>query len=337
MLSCNMQSLVVTLHMPSTYRKDKTLDSNNSVKTAIICFFLTVALSGCGGGGGAGTPANIAPVANAGPDLTETLSFPNTAIITLTGTASDSDGTIVGHQWVQIGGADVTLTEADTSSATFSVDAATQAYSFSYTVTDDDGAQHTDTVAVYVTKAIFSDSFANDLKWTPEDDAADLGNWTAVNGALLQTNPIENGAILSATSYHMGTYALLNPAISGIPNYRFSVDITPLTNNITSNQGNDVGIMFGYQNQCNYYRVSMSARYGFTRFEKRTGGTFQTLAVNARGYVDNQPMTMTAEVNGNTIIVWIDGDPVFAEVDPDPYLRERWPFTVRTGPGSTMS
>ena len=59
----------------------------------------------------------------------------------------------------------------------------------------------------------------------------------------------------------------------------------------------------------------MNARYGFTRFEKRVGGTFETLAVNARGYVDNQPMTMAAEVNGNTIIVWIDGDPVFAVVD----------------------
>ena len=60
----------------------------------------------------------------------------------------------------------------------------------------------------------------------------------------------------------------------------------------------------------------MNARYGFTRFEKRAGGTFQTLAVNARGYVDGQPMTMTAEVNGDAIIVWIDGEPVFAAVDP---------------------
>jgi hypothetical protein len=104
--------------------------------------------------------------------------------------------------------------------------------------------------------------------------------------------------------------------ISGITNYRFSVDVTPLSNG--GSQGNDVGIMFRYNGPNSYYRVSMSARYGFTRFEKRVGNTFQPLAVNARGYVDNQPMTMAAEVNGDTIVVWIDGDPVFALEDPNP-------------------
>jgi lysophospholipase L1-like esterase len=64
--------------------------------------------------------------------------------------------------------------------------------------------------------------------------------------------------------------------------------------------------------------VSLNARYGFTRFEKRSGGAFQTLAVNARGYIENQAMTISAEINGTAIVVWIDGDPTFAHVDSSP-------------------
>ena len=284
----------------------------------IINFLVILSLSGCGGGGGDSptiTPANIPPAADAGPDQTVTLSFPDT--ITLTGTSSDSDGTIVSHQWVPTGNTSASLTGATTPTVTFSVPAATEAYSFSYTVTDDDGAQRTDTVSVYVTRVIFSDSFGDGAgwssRWTVNNDTADPDNWDVTSGYLLQQSEVSD----LQDSYQTGTYALLeDPAITGISNYRFSVDITPLTDPPSNSQGNDVGIMFGYQSANNYYRVSMSARYGFTRFEKRVGSSFETLAVNARGYVDNQPMTMAAEVNGNTIVVWIDGDPVFADVDP---------------------
>ena len=171
---------------------------------------------------------------------------------------------------------------------------------------------------------IFSDSFADGTnwssRWTPENDTGGVESWNVVAGVLLQSTTLEVGAFeatfLGTTSYHLGTYArLVDPALNGISNYRFSVGITPLTNVPPDREGNDVGIMFRYQNPFSYYRVSMNARYGFTRFEKRVGNTFETLAVNAIGYDDGLPITMTAEVNGNTIIVWIDGEPVFAVVD----------------------
>ena len=81
----------------------------------------------------------------------------------------------------------------------------------------------------------------------------------------------------------------------------------------------------------------MNANYGFTRLEKRKNGKFETLAVNARGYVDNQPMTMTVEANGNMLIVMIDGDPVFAGPVPTnlELRRARSLCIVRTKPLST--
>ncbi len=213
------------------------MDSQLKKKASIICFLMIFSLSGCGGSGGgdsgSNTPSNNPPVADAGSDQTVTLSSPDTRVITLTGTSSDSDGKVVSHQWTQTEGAAVTLNGASTSSATFTVDAATQAYSFSYTVTDDGGAQQTDSTSVYVTEIIFSDSFADDSSWSYVDDTETGAAWSAV-GQLLQTSflAFPSIAYIEPTSYHKGTYALLgDPAISGVSAYRFSVDITPLANN----------------------------------------------------------------------------------------------------------
>lgn len=166
---------------------------------------------------------------------------------------------------------------------------------------------------------IFSDSFSDGPGWYSRwiQDPEDQASWGVEGGGLVQQALAEN----FVESYHTGTYVFLeDPDISGISAYRFSVDITPLPNEIEDQEdqkeGNDVGIMFRYADEYNYYRVSMSARYGFTRFEKVSDGIFKTLAVNAIGYVDDQPMTFTVEDNGDTIIVLIDGDPVFTTREP---------------------
>ncbi len=268
---------------------------------------------------------NIIPSVNAGPNQTIGFSGAGPITITLNGTATD-DGDIAAHQWAQIDGDDWKLTGVDNSIsgnsvATFTTNAAptTGAYAFSYTVTDDDGARTSDTVQVNTVAIVFADGFDDGALWTtrwsPENGAPDA-DWLVNNGKLLQKGYFDE----YDESYHTGTYALLyDPSVNEIPlDYRFSADITPTTNLSGPKQGNDIGIMFRYLDQDNYYRVSMNARFGFTRFEKRKNGIFSTLAVNAIGYVENQALTMTAEVQGDAVVVWIDGDPVFAIVDDDP-------------------
>jgi len=128
-------------------------------KSSVV--MVAVALAACGGGGGGGgttgggggspSPApNDPPVADAGPDQ----AVDEASRVTLAGSATDADGTIAGYSWTQTSGAAVTLSAADTATATFDAPALalgeTASLSFELRVTDDDGADDSDAVTVTV-------------------------------------------------------------------------------------------------------------------------------------------------------------------------------------------
>lgn len=93
---------------------------------------------------------NYLPAASAGPDQVFT-DAPAGTIVTLDGSKSlDLDGSIAGYNWVQVGGTGVSLTGANTSTATFEVPAATSSLAFELTVTDDQGDTAAAQVAVQV-------------------------------------------------------------------------------------------------------------------------------------------------------------------------------------------
>ncbi|HEY0974574.1 MAG TPA: PKD domain-containing protein [Solimonas sp.] len=91
---------------------------------------------------------NLTPVADAGPDQ----SVLSGAAVTLAGTASDPDGTIVTQAWTQTGGPEVALSGADGASPRFTAPTvtATTVLRFRYTVTDNGGATASDEVNVAV-------------------------------------------------------------------------------------------------------------------------------------------------------------------------------------------
>lgn len=109
-------------------------------------------LSACGGGGGGGgstpTPSNTPPTANAGADQSVT----EGTSVTLAGSGADSDGTISSYAWTQVSGPSVTLSNANTASASFTAPdvSADTTLEFKLTVTDNGGATATDTVNVTV-------------------------------------------------------------------------------------------------------------------------------------------------------------------------------------------
>ena len=93
--------------------------------------------------------ANIAPIANAGKDQAINLPTNN---VKLSGSGSDSDGTIASYKWREILGGSAVI--SDSTSASTTVNGLIQGiYTFELTVTDDKGATGKDTVQIKVNSA----------------------------------------------------------------------------------------------------------------------------------------------------------------------------------------
>lgn len=134
-------------------------------------------------------PANIAPVVNAGDDL----SVEQQAEVILNAAASDSDGDIYSYEWNQIGGDyPVTLNNAYSAQASFTAPVLVNSeqaenYIFAITVTDDDGATHTDNVTVTVnpapqTSGIATLSWAAPIENTDSSELTDLAGYKVYYG-----------------------------------------------------------------------------------------------------------------------------------------------------------
>ena len=94
---------------------------------------------------------NQPPVVNAGADR----SVDAGTAVTLSGVASDSDGTITRYAWTQTGGTRVSLAGAATATATFTAPnvSADETLTFRLTVTDNSGAQASDEVRITVRRS----------------------------------------------------------------------------------------------------------------------------------------------------------------------------------------
>ncbi|MEQ9210265.1 MAG: tandem-95 repeat protein, partial [Pseudomonadales bacterium] len=92
---------------------------------------------------------NQAPVANSGGNKTLTLPT-NTTV--LSGSASDTDGTISTYAWIKVSGPSATLTNAGTATLTVS-NLVQGTYVFRLTVTDDDGATGSNDATITVNAA----------------------------------------------------------------------------------------------------------------------------------------------------------------------------------------
>ena len=97
--------------------------------------------------------AGARPVANAGSDQSAIAAG---TTVTLSGSATDSDGTIAAYAWKQTSGTSVSLTNANAATATFTAPSASadSTLVFALTATDSSGNIHTDSVTVSVKAAV---------------------------------------------------------------------------------------------------------------------------------------------------------------------------------------
>jgi cytochrome b involved in lipid metabolism len=163
-------------------------------------------------------PPNTPPSVDAGASQTITLP---TSSVTLTGSGTDSDGSIASYAWTKVSGGAATITSP--SAASTSVTGLVQgSYSFKLTVTDNSGATSSSTVAVVVNIAAanvppVADAGSNQSTQLPLDSVTLTGSgtdsdgtiasyaWTKVSGgAATITSP--SAASTSVTGLVAGSY-----------------------------------------------------------------------------------------------------------------------------------
>lgn len=111
-----------------------------------------------------GAPSNVPPTVNAGVDQT---GIDPGQVVTLTGTASDSDGTVSSTSWTQTAGSPTVTLSGSGNTRTFTAPAtsAGTTLTFQFSATDNSGATSTDTMTVTVLQA--SDFIMVSGSWLP--------------------------------------------------------------------------------------------------------------------------------------------------------------------------
>lgn len=114
---------------------------------------------------------NASPIANAGSDQSITLPV---STVTLTGSGTDSDGSIVSYNWVKTSGPTSGMISSASSASTTVTGLVQGLYTFTLTVTDNNGATATDNMNVVVNPIAALCSYT---AYNPVPDAGDSGYW----------------------------------------------------------------------------------------------------------------------------------------------------------------
>lgn len=203
-------------------------------------------------------PVNVDPTADAGDNDTVV----EQTTVQLDGSAStDSDGEIDAYLWEQTGGTAVTLTGADSDTASFTAPELTAMaiVSFQLTVTDDEGATDTDTVSITVTpvntdptadageNASVAETTAVQLDGTGSADSdgeIDSYSWSQTGGdTVTLTNANTDTATFTAPTLETAaifTFALTVTDNEGATDSdSVSITVTPVNADPTADAGDD--------------------------------------------------------------------------------------------------
>ncbi len=188
----------------------------------VMFFFLTAC-----GGGGSSAPANRSPTVSAGTDQ----SVDEQTEVTLTGTASDSDGTIASTSWSQISGTSVAINSASSITATFtapSIGVGSEELVFRLTATDDDGATATDEISITV-----NTTNASPVANAGSDFVVDEQSQVVLSGSATDDGNISSfswaqvsGSTVNISSASTANASFTAPSLSVAEDLIFSLTVT---------------------------------------------------------------------------------------------------------------
>jgi lysophospholipase L1-like esterase len=193
--------------------------------------------------------------------------------------------------------------------------------SYSATLTATAAGYVSDTINVSLSvmgDLLITDDFSSDSgNWLGVNSTRNTANWQVSGGLFRQTVDSTGGATANA-AYAEGTYAYLTTQPS-LQDFEFAVDIYPQAAGLNQ-RGEDVGIIFRHVDGNNFYRFAVNSKYGYTRLERRIGGSFSTMAVTAQGYRFGQVLRLGVRISGNVILVYKDQGGAGSVLDNEPYL-----------------
>jgi lysophospholipase L1-like esterase len=155
--------------------------------------------------------------------------------------------------------------------------------------------------------------------WTIVDNCPfSQPEWSVQANVLMQTN---NCFGFSPDGIALGTHHL---SASTLPN---DIDIQvqlrsqdPLLDPVPSNDASNlkfgtIGMIFGFQDENNYYRFELNARNGYRKLWRIQAGTFTELVTSPQSYVGGQWINLRIIHQNGVILIFIDGTQVMATED----------------------
>lgn len=171
---------------------------------------------------------NIAPTADAGAD--QTVNELTTVI--LSGNGADADGSVAIYRWAQTAGQSVTLANTNSASTSFSAPSVeTQStLTFQFTVTDNDGAETTDTINVTVNPIanLAPTAFAGADQTVNEQTVVTLsGNGSDNDGTVASYHWIQiAGDVVTLSNPNSASTNFTSPNVSTQQTLRFQLAVT---------------------------------------------------------------------------------------------------------------
>jgi len=169
--------------------------------------------------------------------------------------------------------------------------------------------------------SLFEDNFndGNALGWTVTNNCIKgTSSWVWVSNTLMQTG--------DCRGYSPEGVAIASHALSDVtlPN---NVDIQlrlrsadPDTDGTALNDGNrwkfdTIGILFGYQNNDNYYRFEFDGMKGHRKLWRKQGGMYTELNTSPQSFVRGQWVNLRVVHQNGVILIFVDGQQVMAVAD----------------------
>ncbi|MBL4851937.1 MAG: hypothetical protein JKY90_06615, partial [Gammaproteobacteria bacterium] len=143
-------------------------------------------------------------------------------------------------------------------------------------------------------------------------------SWTVIGGELIQVGDCRG---FSPEGVAIGSYALSDVSLPSDIEIQLSVRSSDPANDGTSSNDSSIwkfdtiGVIFGYQDDDNYYRFELDGMKGHRKLWRKQGGLYTELSTSPQSYVRGQSLDLRIVYQNGVIVVFAGGQHIMAAAD----------------------